>query len=121
MPRRSAAALTTVTSLETPRLIPPADMAEDAKQVFIDTVLACAPEHFQVADALLLRRYSEAQAWATRAAAEGDAKVFVAMTRTVSALALRLRLSPQARQPRMPKRPAQPVSYYERMAMERDR
>jgi hypothetical protein len=117
MPRRSAAALTTVTSLETPRLTPPDGMAPDARQVFLDTVLACAPEHFQIADALLLRRYSEAQAWATRAAAAGDAKVFVAMTRTVSALALRLRLSPQARQPRLPKRPQQPISYYERMRL----
>jgi hypothetical protein len=93
-------------------------MAEDAKQVFLDTVLACAPEHFQAADVLLLRRYCEAQAWATRAAVEGDAKTFVAMTRTTSALSLRLRLSPQARQPRMPNKPAQPVSYYERMRLE---
>jgi hypothetical protein len=95
-------------------------MAEDAKQVFIDTVLACAPEHFQVADVPSLRRYSEAHAWATRAAAAGDAKVFVAMTRTASALTLRLRLSPQARTPRMPKRPPLPVSVYDRMRLERE-
>jgi hypothetical protein len=43
MPRRSTAALTTVTPLGTPpRLVPPADMAEDAKQVFIDTVHAAS-------------------------------------------------------------------------------
>jgi hypothetical protein len=95
-------------------------MAEDAKQVFLDTVLACAPDHFQAADVPSLRRYSEAHAWATRAAAAGDAKVFVAMTRTASALALRLRLSPQARQPRMPKHQPPAVSYYERMRMERE-
>jgi hypothetical protein len=95
-------------------------MAEDAKQVFIDTVLACAPEHFQDADVPLLRRYSEAHAWATRAAAAGESKVFVAMTRTATALALRLRLSPQARQPRMPKLAPLPTSYYDRMRLERE-
>jgi hypothetical protein len=95
-------------------------MAEDAKQVFIDTVLACAPEHFQAADLPSLRRYSEAHAWATRAAAAGDVKVFVAMTRTASALTLRLRLSPQSRQPRMPKLQPLPTSYYDRMKLERE-
>ena len=120
MPRRSSAAVTPLSPLQPARLVPPADMAEDAKQVFIDTVLACAAEHFQAADLPSLRRYSEAHAWATRAAAEGDAKVFVAMTRTASALALRLRLSPQARQPRMPKRAPLPTSYYDRMRLERE-
>jgi hypothetical protein len=105
-------------------------MAEDAKQVFLDTVLACAPEHFQAADILLLRRYSEAHARATRAAsamAEADTivndeatKVFLAMSKLASTLALRLRLSPQARTPRMPKLQPLPTSIYDRMRLERE-
>jgi hypothetical protein len=103
-------------------------MADDARQLFIDVVMNNKPEHFQPSDLPLLARYCQAHALAARAAAalskaetivNGDeAKVFVAMTKTANALAMRLRLSPQARQPNNPKR-TPPVSYYERLAMER--
>jgi phage terminase small subunit len=131
VPRRSASALTTLTSLPpTPRLVPPEGMAEDARQVFLDIVLANDPTHFKPSDMPLLLRYCEAHAMAARAAAalsagpmvDGDGaspwvSVYVAMTKTANALAMRLRLSPQARQPNNPKR-TPVVSYYERMRLE---
>jgi hypothetical protein len=105
-------------------------MPPDARQIFLDVVLANPSDHFQPSDMPLLCRYCEAHAVAERAAAElakagpivnGDAaKVFVSMSKLANSLALRLRLSPQARQPRMPKRPPQPVSVYERMRLERE-
>jgi hypothetical protein len=95
-------------------------MAGDARQLFLDIVLANDPAHFKPSDAPLLCRYCEAHAWAARAAAANEASDFVAMTKTAIGLAMRLRLSPQARQPNNPKRPQQPVSYYERMRLERE-
>ena len=122
MPRRSTAALTTVTPLGSPpRLVPPEGMAEGARQIFLDIVLDNDPTHFRPSDAPLLRRYCEAHAWADRAVAADDSKLFAAMSKTASALALRLRLSPQARQPRMPKPQPLPTSYYDRVRLEQGR
>ena len=119
MPRRPT--LTTVSPTGTPpRLSPPDDMSSDARQIFVDIVLANAPDHFRPSDMPLLVRYCQAHAWAARATAADDAKVFVSMSKLANSLALRLRLSPQARQPRMPKRPQQPLSVYERMRLERE-
>jgi phage terminase small subunit len=109
-------------------------MAEDVRQIFLDIVLANDPTHFKPSDMPLLCRYCEAHAMAARAAAalfqagaivDGDGaspwvSVYVAMTKTANALAMRLRLSPQARMPNNPKRPQQPVSVYERMRSERE-
>jgi phage terminase small subunit len=109
-------------------------MAEDARQVFLDIVFANDPKHFQPSDMPLLCRYCEANAMAARAATalmkaepivSGDTaspwvSVYVAMTKTANALAMRLRLSPQARMPNNPKR-TPTVSYYERLQLERDR
>jgi hypothetical protein len=107
-------------------------MAEDARQLFLDVVLGNDPTYFQPSDMPLLCRYAEANALAARAAAgllkagpivNGDDKasawltVHATATKEVTALAMRLRLSPQARQPNTPKRtPA--VSYYDRMRLE---
>jgi phage terminase small subunit len=109
-------------------------MAEDARQLFLDVVLANDPTHFKPSDMPLLCRYAEANALAARAAAallkagpivNGDDKpspwlgVHAVATKEITALAMRLRLSPQARQPNNPKRPPLPVSYYDRMRVER--
>jgi hypothetical protein len=109
-------------------------MADDARQVFLDIVLSNDPLHFKPSDLPLVCRYAEANAMAARAAtalmkaeaivdrdgASPWVSVYVAMTKTANALAMRLRLSPQARTPNNPKRPAQPVSVYERMRLERE-
>jgi hypothetical protein len=108
-------------------------MAEDARQLLLDVVLANDPTYFKPSDLPLLCRYAEANALAARAAAAllkagpivGDKAspwlaVHAVATKEVTALAMRLRLSPQARQPNNPKRtPA--VSYYERLQLERER
>jgi hypothetical protein len=108
-------------------------MADDARQVFVSIVLSNEPTFFKPSDMPLLCRYAEANALAERAAAAllkdgpiiGDKTspwlaVHAMASKTVNALAMRLRLSPQARAPNNPKR-TPPVSYYERMAVERDR
>jgi hypothetical protein len=111
-------------------------MAEDAKKEFLDIVLANDPTYFKASDMPLLCRYAEANALAARAAAallktgpivNADDKaspwlaVHAVASKEVSALAMRLRLSPQARQPNNSgKRPGPPPSYYERMRMERE-
>ena len=106
------------------RLAPPANLPEAARKIFIDVVVNCRPEAFQASDLPLLCRFCEASALAEQAAAAalaGDTAALGAWAtaaRTQSALAMRLRLSPQARQPNRPNRPVT-VSVYERMALER--
>jgi hypothetical protein len=106
------------------RLTPPESLPEPARRAFLDIVCACKPEHFAPCDAPLLARYSEAVAMAEQAAARaisGDAaalNVWTTATRAMNALAMRLRLSPQARQPNRANRPQPVVSYYERMRLE---
>jgi hypothetical protein len=94
---------------------------------------ACKPSHFQASDLPLLCRFAEASALAEQAAAKAFAEglldeddkpspwlaIHGQMVKAMSALAMRLRLSPQARQPNRPTRPPSAVSYYERVALER--
>jgi hypothetical protein len=78
-------------------------MAEDARQLFLDVVLANDPTYFKPSDLPLLCRYAEAHALAARAAVgpiAGDKAspwlaVHAVATKEVTALAMRLRLSPQ--------------------------
>src|SRR6516165_7197206 len=121
MPRRSAASLAIrpVALTGPTRLAPPESLPEPARRAFIDTVLACKPEHFAPCDLPLLCRYAEASVLAERAAAaalagaDGALSAWSTATRMQSLLAMRLRLTPQARQPNRPTRPVT-VSYYER-------
>jgi phage terminase small subunit len=133
MPRRSAASLSVpAVNGQPPRLHPPASLSEAERTIFIDLVTACEPKHFHPSDMVLLCRYCEACALAELAAAElrregavlsGKVSPWVVVqektVRAVVALSMRLRLSPQARQPNNPSRP-QPTSVYDRMALERD-
>lgn len=132
MPRQSAASFATPTPLgAAPRLKPPATMSDPARQLFLDLVLGAKPEHFQATDLPLLVRYCEAHAMAERAEKEmADEPVIedkaspwigihAQMTKAASVLAMRLRLSPQSRAPNNPGRRAPPVSYYDRMQLER--
>jgi hypothetical protein len=80
--------------------------------------------HFKESDLSLLIQYCEAAAMAERAVKElqnDDAKMhwltrWEKATRTMIALAMRLRISPQSRAPNNPKR--ENLSFYERMALE---
>jgi hypothetical protein len=108
-------------------------MAEDARQIFLDIVFGNDPTYFKSSDMALLCRYAEANALAARAAAAllkvgpiaGDKAspwlaVHAVATKEVTALAMRLRLSPQSRQPNNPRSArTPPASYYERLQMER--
>jgi hypothetical protein len=124
--------LTEITPLgRSPRLTPPASMSEPARKVFLDLVLGAKADHFQVTDLPLLVRYCEAIATAERAEGEvareplidDRASPWVGIlgqaNKTVQGLSMRLRLSPQARAVNNPSRPQPQVSYYDRMALER--
>jgi phage terminase small subunit len=112
------------------RLAPPKHLPERARQIFVDLVLACKPDWFTPSDLPLLARYCEASALAEQAAAamagepvtaNGKPSAWVSvhaqMTKALCGLSMRLRLSPQARQPNRPTRPVQ-TSYYDRLKLE---
>lgn len=126
MPRKSAAAraISSIATFPT-RLKPPGTLSEPARKEFLRIVAAEAPDHFRASDLPLLEEYCEAAALARRAATELQSEAAAARwlavwekaTRVMTALSMRLRLSPQARMPNNPKRPER-LSYYERMALE---
>ena len=136
MPRRSSAFFETLPhaapSSPIPRLSPPATMSEPARKIFLDLVVGSKADAFRATDVPLLARYAEAAAMSERAEAEIARKplvkgrpnpwtsILVQSTKTVSLMSMRLRLSPQARQPHNPGRGrVSPMSYYERMDFEK--
>jgi phage terminase small subunit len=131
--RKSSAELATSPAYVRPfgRLQPPTDLSEAGRQLFLNLVLGCEPNHFRSSDMPLVTAFVRAalqeQAASAHLEAEGhviDGKpspwlaVLGQSQKALVALSHRLRLSPQGRSPTNPKRP-QSVSYYERMAMER--
>jgi hypothetical protein len=130
MPRRSSASLAVVTPRQpNTRLAPPPHLPERAREVFVELVLSCKPDYFTASDLPLLCRYAEAAAMAEKAAAE-MAKAPIAdnkpsawvsihgqMSKAMLGLSMRLRLSPQARQPNRPTRPVE-TSYYDKLRLE---
>ena len=87
-------------------------MSADERAVFVDLVAGIDRKHFRPSDTLLLCRYCEACVLAEQAARELRAGAVIngrpspwlvvqeKAVRAVIALAMRLRLSPQSRQPR---------------------
>jgi hypothetical protein len=136
MPRKSAAALSVVSLGSRPtRLCPPSSLSEPARIVFIDLINACKPTHFQKSDLPLLVRFAEAAALADEAdvhmRSEGPVvagrvspwlTVSEKANRILLGLSLRLRISPQARQPNNPgkARGGPEPSYYDTMQLESD-
>jgi hypothetical protein len=129
MPRKSAASLhfATVNS-SSERLRPPPQLSESERQLFLDTVAGAKPGHFHSVDTPLLCAYVRAAVLEIRSAqevADGDDKALSKWNgaiKALSMLSMRLRLCPQSRQPNNPSRPSrpeQPMSYYDRMALER--
>jgi hypothetical protein len=114
------------------RLSPPTSLGEAEKRAFLDLVMACPVSQFAACDLPLLCRWAEtvalAERMATRMAIEGELDekgkpsgaftIHKEATKTLTALALRLRVSPQARMQKAPKREMRAVSYYERMDLE---
>src|SRR5262249_25279802 len=112
---------------------PPPNLGQRERQAFIELVSGCDPRHFRPADLPLICRYVEAAVLAEQAAGEMAAggavidgkvspwfAVHQSACKTVSVLALRLRLGPQSRQPRAHKTEITATSYYETMVLEGD-
>jgi phage terminase small subunit len=131
MPRKSLAAkaISPPSSLPT-RLRPPPTLSASERKIFGDLVTSCSADHFRASDLPILCRYVEAIDLAERAARQlrknpvlnGKVSPWIVVqekaVRTIVALSMRLRLSPQARHPtaRLGKSSLQPMSYYERAA-----
>jgi phage terminase small subunit len=114
-----------------PRLSPPLELQGRARQVFVDTVAACKAGHFLPQDTPLLAEYCRSVALAEQAhaalALEGPVvaspqgskaspwiTILEKAQRSLIALSMRLRISPQGRSPTTPTRAARPLSYHER-------
>jgi hypothetical protein len=116
------------------RIIPPPDLKGEPLQLFLNLVMACRAEHFQPSDAFLLASYCRAlvlERDATELIQKDPAgattqlvKVQQSSLVTVYKLAIRLRLSPQGRQPTLPPylnrlKASTNESYYDRMRLEK--
>jgi len=111
MPRKSVyARLIPPVDGSPPKLEPPATLSPAERQLFNELVAATDRRHFRVSDRPLLVRYCEAACLAERAACElrehgavvdGKPSPWIVVqeksVRTLTALSLRLRLSPQSR------------------------
>jgi len=114
------------------RVRPPAELGEPETRAFLDLVTACPATQFTRADIPLLARWAELTVMCEQARGElavqgmvtADGKVspwfsiHAQATKALSGLALRLRLGPQSRAQRAPKKTVGPVSYFERMELE---
>ena len=109
--RKSAASYETISVDGSPdRLQPPDHLSADERRRFTEIVANCDARHFRHSDLPLLCRFVEADALAERAAQElrknavlknGKPNPWLAVqeknVRTLTALSMRLRLSPQSR------------------------
>jgi len=114
------------------RLAPPASLGDAEKRAFIDLVCSVPVTQFAACDLPLLCAWAETVAlrerMATRISVEGELDdkgkpsgaftIHKEATKTLNALALRLRVSPQSRAQKAPRREVRPVSYYEKLELE---
>ena len=133
MPRKSSAAVAFSTTSTATRLRPPDNLTGPERKLFVDLVLGCRPDHFQPTDAPLLSAYCRAvcleQTASTELAAAGfviDGRpsgwlnILAQATRTISTYSRMLRLNPAGRQS-VPSSEPEPISAYERIALEAQR
>jgi hypothetical protein len=113
------------------RLQPPDRLSEDARRCFADLIGSTASGHFKAADLSLICRYAETAAIAERAAlmlerpdtlvTDGKPSPWFTIhqtaTKTLSGLAIRLRLGPQSRMRSQSKKTVSQMSYYDEMKM----
>src|SRR5262245_45074453 len=114
------------------RLRPPASLGTREKRVFVDLISRTPAGQFRQSDMPLICRWCEATVLAERAAAElaagspvtpaGTISPWVSIheraTKSLVALALRLRLSPQGRADKAPKSLPARTNFYDRMSFE---
>jgi phage terminase small subunit len=129
--RKSAASMSMVGVAEAPPLQPVENLSPEEQEVFRAIAAAVAPDHFQPGDIPLLEAYCRAVCLERRASralaqhgeirADGRPsawlKVLGQAVATMTALSMRLRVSPQARRERaaVPK----PLTFAERASMSR--
>jgi hypothetical protein len=121
--RKSAASLELgpLAARRSARISLPPGLSEPACAIFLDLVNSLHPTHFEPADATLLGQYCEAAALAARSAArlqDGDVAalgIWEKSTRTMSGLALRLRIGPQSRREA---KAGRPLTWTERFRLE---
>jgi hypothetical protein len=113
------------------RLSPPASLGDAERRAFVDLVTNCPAGQFHPSDLPLLCRWAElvvmaetaAKAMANLGMLKPDGKpsghfaIHREATRALNALALRLRLGPQSRAQKAPRRTVSPASYYEKMQL----
>jgi phage terminase small subunit len=132
MPRHSAASLHFPAFTRVERLTPPVELSESERAIFLDIVGTVAADHFRPSDLVLLSAYCRAIV-REREASEHLAQGVVSIDNKLSSwvivqasalkqmlsLARMLKLTPLARRSN-PSRPGkqQPMSYYDRMALE---
>jgi phage terminase small subunit len=111
----------------TRRLRPPASLSEPQKRAFIDLVVACPSTQFEPQDIPLLVRWCELCVMAEAASVELQASGMLApdgkpspwftihqqATKSLSGLALRLRIGPQSRAHKAPKKLTASSSYFD--------
>jgi hypothetical protein len=116
------------------RLKPPAGLGELEKKAFFDLISSVPSGQFQQSDLPLICRWAELTVLAEQAAGELAAagpvtadgrvspwfSVHERATKSLVALALRLRLGPQSRANKAPKVLVGELSYYDRMRLEQD-
>jgi phage terminase small subunit len=115
-----------------PRLKPPATLGPAEKAAFLALVTQAPAQQFALVDLPLIVRWCELTVMAERAmrrlAAEGEVvdgkqnpwfAVHQQATKGLLGLALRLRIGPQCRAQRVPKRTVSQLSYYERLELEK--
>jgi phage terminase small subunit len=115
------------------RLKPSAKLTARERAIFLATVGDCTLGHFKVSDRPILEAFCRAAVLVEQAGEEMAAHgaviqdrpspwvgIFVSATKTMNALALRLRISPQSRTSRAPKSQAAPSSFYDTWEPEED-
>ena len=114
------------------RLKPPGSLGEPERRAFLDLICSVPAGQFRESDLPLLCRWAEATVQAEVAASELQASGMVTAdgrvspwfsihqqaTKSLTMLALRLRLGPQSRADKAPKTLPGPVSYYDRKMLE---
>ena len=119
---RKSAELLTFPSIDDvrPRITPPLSLTKSERSLFVE--LAADAPHLVPADAPLLGAYCQAILLARRTGRDpARVDVWERITRVMTTLATKLRLTPQSRScPKSLARQQRPASHYDRMALDDD-
>jgi hypothetical protein len=125
---------TTIEVSSAQRLKPPPGLNERQRACFIKLIAACPASKFEQSDLALLVRFIELQLLCEDAVKQIDAdgavdvegapsawmKIYLAASKNLATMAMRLQLCPSTRAPKAPKVAAAPMSAYELLALEDD-